>query len=75
MRSPSLARQDDPEDVRRRVEYHLPRWCPEGLSKTQMHRVQRLRSLEQAEDEYLRLLKKARGIMQIPSLRPERNLI
>ena len=34
-----------------------------------------MRSLEQAEEEYLRLLKKVGGIMKIPSLRSERNLV
>ena len=45
------------------------------MTKAQKRRVQRLRSLEQAEEEYLRQLKKIWGIMQIPSLCPERNLI
>ena len=33
-----------------------PRWCPDGLSQTQKRRVQHLRTLEQVEEEYLRLL-------------------
>src|SRR4051812_16888333 len=40
--------------------YHRPRWCPDGLSHSQKRRVQRLRSLEEAEAQYLRTLRKAR---------------
>ncbi|WP_284120772.1 hypothetical protein, partial [Klebsiella pneumoniae] len=39
----------------------------------QKRRVQRLRNLELAEEEYLRLLKKVPGQYQIPSLRPKPN--
>ena len=42
---------------RKREECHLPQWCPEGLSKSQKQRIQLLRCLEQAEENYLRLLK------------------
>ena len=52
-RSGQLA--DEEEDV-----YHRQRWCPDGLSRSQKRRVQRLRSLEEAEAHYLHALKKAR---------------
>jgi hypothetical protein len=38
--------------------YHRPRWCPNGLNRFQKHRVQRLRSLEEAEARYLETLRK-----------------
>jgi hypothetical protein len=40
--------------------YHQPRWCPDGLSRSQKCRVQRLRNLEEAEAQYLEMLRKAR---------------
>ena len=40
--------------------YHRPRWCPDGLSRSQKRRVQRLRNLEEAEAKYLDVLRKAR---------------
>jgi hypothetical protein len=40
--------------------YHRPRWCPDGLNYSQKRRVQRLRSLEEAEARYLESLRKAR---------------
>jgi hypothetical protein len=40
--------------------YHRPRWCPDGLSHSQKHRVQQLRNLEEAEAQYLEMLRKAR---------------
>ncbi|KAK1698396.1 hypothetical protein QYE76_015093 [Lolium multiflorum] len=46
---------DDEED-----KYHRPRWCPDGLSRSQKRRVQRLRGLEEAERLYLHTLRKAR---------------
>ena len=39
--------------------YHRPRWCPDGLSRSQKRKVQRLRSLEEAEARYLDVLRKA----------------
>ena len=47
--------EDEEED-----RYHRPRWCPDGLSHSQKRRVQRLRSLEEAEAQYLHTLRKAR---------------
>ena len=47
----------EPEDEDK---YHRPRWCPDGLSRSQKHRVQRLRNLEEAEAKYLGVLRKAR---------------
>jgi hypothetical protein len=46
---------EDEED-----KYHRPRWCPDGLNRSQKWRVQRLRSLEEAEAQYLETLRKAR---------------
>jgi hypothetical protein len=40
--------------------YHHPWWCPDGLNHSRKHRVQRLRSLEEAESRYLETLRKAR---------------
>jgi hypothetical protein len=40
--------------------YHRLRWCPDGLSHSQKHRVQQLRTLEEAEAQYLEILMKAR---------------
>ncbi|PUZ75329.1 hypothetical protein GQ55_1G152500 [Panicum hallii var. hallii] len=53
VRSPR--REDEEED-----RYHRPRWCPDGLNRSQKRRVQRLRSLEEAEARYIETLKKAR---------------
>jgi hypothetical protein len=39
--------------------YHQPCWCPDGLSHSQKCRVQRLRNLEEAEAQYLEMLRKA----------------
>ena len=61
---------------RKREECHLPQWCPEGLSKSQKQRVQRLRCLEQAEENYLRLLKQvSSGLTAISPPRREKNLV
>jgi hypothetical protein len=40
--------------------YHQPRWCPDGLSRSQKCRVQQLCNLEEAEARYLEMLRKAR---------------
>jgi hypothetical protein len=40
--------------------YLQPRWCPDELSHSQKCRVQRLRNLEEAEAQYLEMLRKAR---------------
>jgi hypothetical protein len=40
--------------------YHQPRWCPDRLSHSKKHRVQRLRNLEEAKAQYLEMLTKAR---------------
>jgi hypothetical protein len=39
--------------------YHRLRWCPDGLSHSQKCRVQRLCNLEEAEAQYLEMLRKA----------------
>jgi hypothetical protein len=46
---------DEEED-----KYHCPRWCPDGLNRSQKRRVRRLRSLEEAEAKYIESLRKAR---------------
>jgi hypothetical protein len=38
--------------------YHRPRWCPDRLSRSQKRRIQRLRTLEEAEAQYLEMLRK-----------------
>ena len=58
---------------RRREECHNEQWCPGGMTKSQKRRVQRLRCLELAEEEYLRQLKKTAAHYQIPSLRPRQS--
>jgi hypothetical protein len=45
--------------------YQRPRWCPDGLSHSQKRRVQRLRNLEEAEDQYLEMLRKARPYLTV----------
>jgi hypothetical protein len=39
--------------------YHRPRWCPDGLSRSQKCRVQRLRNLEEVKAQYLEMLRRA----------------
>jgi hypothetical protein len=39
--------------------YHRPCWCLGGLSHSQKRRIQRLRTLEEAETQYLEMLRKA----------------
>jgi hypothetical protein len=39
--------------------YHRPHWCLDGLSRSQKRRVQRLCNLEEAEAQYLEMLRKA----------------
>ncbi|KAK1670941.1 hypothetical protein QYE76_059100 [Lolium multiflorum] len=61
--SPRWADLEDSEDEGQEEEedrYHRPRWCPDGLSRSQKRRVQRLRGLEEAERLYLHTLRKAR---------------
>src|SRR6185503_15913674 len=48
----------EPEEEDR---YHRPRWCPDGLNRSQKCRVQRLRNLQEAEAKYLDVLRKARS--------------
>src|SRR3954467_6619418 len=50
----------EPKGEKEEDRYHRPRWCPDGLRHTQKRRVQRLRSLEEAEAQYLHPLRKAR---------------
>ena len=58
-RQAKSSRREDLEDEEE-DKYHRPRWCPDGLSRSQKRRVQRLRSLEEAEAQYLDMLRKAR---------------
>jgi hypothetical protein len=39
--------------------YHQPCWCPDGLNRSQKQRVRWLRSLKEAEAQYLETLRKA----------------
>ena len=52
--------------------YHHPRWCPDGLSRSQKRRVQRLRNLEEAEARYLDVLRKARPDLAEQARHPRR---
>jgi hypothetical protein len=47
------------ENFEEEDKYHRPRWCPDGLSRSQKHRIQRLCTLEEAETQYLEMLRKA----------------
>ena len=49
-----------------------PRWCPDGLNRSQKRRVQRLRNLEEAEAKYLDVLRKARPDLAEQIRRPRR---
>jgi hypothetical protein len=54
---PVPTQQEQIQSPQRRVDfeeeeedkYHRPRWCPDGLNRSQKCRVQRLRSLKEAE--------------------------
>src|SRR6185312_7598498 len=52
--------------------YHRPRWCPDGLSRSQKRRVQRLHNLEEPEARYLDVLRKARPDLVEQVTRPRR---
>jgi hypothetical protein len=39
--------------------YHRPRWCPDGLNRSQKRKIQRLHSLEDIEARYIESLRKA----------------
>jgi hypothetical protein len=58
---------EDEED-----KYHRPHWCPDGLNRSQKRRVQRLRSLEEAEAQYLETLRKARPDLAEKVHRPQK---
>ncbi|KAK1604956.1 hypothetical protein QYE76_028629 [Lolium multiflorum] len=55
-----LEELEDDDEEEEEDKYHRPRWCPDGLSRSQKRRVQRLRGLEEAERLYLHTLRKAR---------------
>jgi hypothetical protein len=50
--------------------YHQPRWCPNGPSRSKKCRVQRLRNLEEAEAQYLEMLRSAPEFGNEGSLHP-----
>ena len=52
--------------------YHHPRWCPNGLNRSQKRRVQRLHNLEEAEAKYLDVLRKARPDLTEQVRRPQK---
>jgi hypothetical protein len=63
---PVPTQQEQVRSPQRRVDldeeedkYHRPRWCPDGLNRSQKRRIQRLRSLEEAEAKYMESLRKA----------------
>ena len=58
----------DPEEEDK---YHRPRWCPDGLSRSQKGRVQHLRNLEEAEGKYLDVLRKVRPDLAEQARRPQ----
>ena len=43
----------DDHELEGEDKYHRPRWCPDGLSRSQKRRVQRLSNLEEVEARYL----------------------
>jgi hypothetical protein len=45
--------------------YHQSCWCPDGLSHSQKRGVQWLRTLEEAEAQYLEMLRKARPDLEV----------
>jgi hypothetical protein len=53
------SRGENFEEEEEEDKYHWPRWCPDGLSHSQKRRVQRLRTLEEAEAQYPEMLRKA----------------
>ena len=63
------ARGDSEQEENR---YHRPRWCPDGLNRSQKRRVQRLRNLEEAEAKCLDVLRKARPDLAEQVRRPRR---
>jgi hypothetical protein len=68
VRRPSRSDSEPEEEDR----YHRPRWCPDGLNRSQKRRVQRLRNLEEAEAKYLDVLRKARSDLAKQVRRPRR---
>ena len=68
VRRPSSGDSEPEEEDR----YHRPRWCPDGLNRSQKRRIQRLRNLEDAEAKYLDVLKKARPDLAEQVRRPQR---
>jgi len=69
VRRPTRGNSEQEEEEDR---YHRPRWCPDGLNRSQKRRVQRLRNLEEAEAKYLDVLRKARPDLAEQIKRPQR---
>ena len=62
----------DDRELEEEDKYHRPRWCPDGLSRSQKRRVQCLRNLEEAEAKYLDVLRKARPDLAEQVRHPQR---
>jgi hypothetical protein len=45
--------------------YDRPRWCPDGRSHSRKRRVQWLRNLEEADAQYLEMLRKAHSDLAV----------
>jgi hypothetical protein len=52
--------------------YHQSRWCPNRLSHSKKCRVQRLRNLEEAEAQYLKMLRKVRPDLVVKVYRTQK---
>jgi hypothetical protein len=52
--------------------YHRSCWCPDGLSHSQKHRIQWLCTLEEAEAQYLEMLRKARPDLAVQDTAPRK---
>jgi hypothetical protein len=59
------ARPSRKENFEEEDKYHQPRWCLDGLSHSQKCRVQQLRNLEEAEAQYLEMLRKVRSDLAV----------
>jgi hypothetical protein len=53
------------ENFEEEDKYHRPHWCPDGLSRSQKRRIQRLHTLEEAEEQYLEMLRKVRLNLEV----------
>jgi hypothetical protein len=53
------AKSSHGENFEEEDNYHRPRWCPDRLGLSQKRRIRWLRTLEEAEAQYLDILRKA----------------